>query len=152
MIKINVIVKDKNWFKFIKNPEIYLKNKIKKIQNDNFFKKKKYSFSLLLSDTKEIKYLNKKFRKKNKSTDILSFPNLTKKNLQILAKANQEIYLGDIIINFKKMNTFSKDLFRKHFNILWIHGLIHLFGYDHKKNTSYKKMNVIEKKFLRKLN
>ena len=76
-----------------------------------FLKKKKYSFSLLLSDTKEIKYLNKKFRKKNKSTDILSFPNLTKKNLQILAKANQEIYLGDIIINFKKI--FSKKNYRR---------------------------------------
>ena len=151
MIKINVIVKDKNWFKFIKNPEIYLQNKIKRIQNDKFFKKKKYSFSLLLSDTHEIKNLNKKFRKKNKSTDILSFPNLTKKKIQILTKLNQEIYLGDIIINFKKMNTMSKDLFKKHFNILWIHGLIHLFGYDHKKNSSYKKMNAIEKKFLRKL-
>ncbi len=151
MIKINVIVKDKNWFKFIKNPEIYLKNKIKRIQNDKFFKKKKYSFSLLLSDTQEIKNLNKKFRKKNKSTDILSFPNLTKKKIKILTKLNQEIYLGDIIINFKKMNTMSKDLFKKHFNILWIHGLIHLFGYDHKKNSSYKKMDAIEKKFLRKL-
>ena len=40
MIKINVIVKDKTWLKFIKNPETYLKKKIKIIQRDNFFKKK----------------------------------------------------------------------------------------------------------------
>ncbi len=152
MIKINVIVKDKNWFKFIKNPEIYLKNKIKKIQNDKFFEKKNYSFSLLLSGTKEIKLLNKKFRKKNKSTDILSFPNQVKKKIEILKKTNQEIYLGDIIINFKKINTLSKNLFKKHFNILWLHGLIHLFGHDHKNENSYKKMNAIEKKFLRKFN
>ena len=66
MIKINVIVKDKAWLKYIKNPENYLKNKIKKLQNEKFFGKKKYSFSLKLSNTKEIKYLNKKFRKKNK--------------------------------------------------------------------------------------
>ena len=64
MIKINVIVKDKTWFKFIKNPENYLKRKIKIIQRDNFFKKKEYHFSVLLSGTKEIKYLNNKFRKK----------------------------------------------------------------------------------------
>ena len=82
MIKINVIVKDKNWFKFIKNPKIYLKRKIKKIQADKFFGKKKYQFSLLLSETKEIKYLNKKFRKKNKITDILSFPFQKKKKLK----------------------------------------------------------------------
>ena len=49
------------------------------------------------------------------------------------------------------MNTSSINLFKKQFNILWIHGLIHLFGYDHKKDNSFKKMNLIEKKFLKKL-
>ena len=149
MIKINVIVKDRNWFKFIKNPEIYLKRKINKIQTDKFFRKKNYQFSLLLSEEKEIKYLNKKFRKKNKTTDILSFPSQNKKKLKILSRLSLEIYLGDIIINFKKMNTTSKLLFKKQFDILWIHGLIHLFGHDHIKDTDYKKMAAIEihKKF-----
>ena len=151
MIKINVIVKDKAWLKYIKNPENYLKNKIKKLQNEKFFGKKKYSFSLKLSNTKEIKYLNKKFRKKNKSTDILSFPNQTKNKLRELTKSNKEIYLGDIIINSKKIINSSINLFKKQFNILWIHGLVHLFGYDHKKDNSFKKMNLIEKKFLKKL-
>ncbi len=152
MIKINVFVKDKSWLKFIKDPETYLKNKIKKIQKDKFFGKKRYSFSLLLSNSKEIKGLNKKFRKKNKSTDILSFPNETKKKFKILSKSNLEIYLGDIIVNFKEINTSSKHLFKRHFDILWVHGLVHLFGYDHKKDSSYKKMNYVEKKFLKKLN
>ena len=152
MIKINVIVKDKSWFKIIKNPEIYLKKKIKKIQNDNLFKKKRYSFSLLLSSTKEIKLLNKKFRKKNKSTDILSFPHQTKKELEIVSKLNQSVYLGDIIINVRKINLSSKILFKKRFDTLWVHGLVHLFGHDHKSEKNYKIMNAIEKKFLKKLN
>ena len=152
MIKIDVIVKDKTWLKFIKNPESYLKRKIKIIQRDKFFKKKKYQFSVLLSGTKEIKYLNKKFRKKNKTTDILSFPSLNKKDLKIFSKLNSEIYLGDIIINYKKMNTSSEKLFKRHFDKLWIHGLIHLFGYDHKKDGNYKKMNTIENKLLNKFN
>ncbi len=152
MIKINVIVKDKIWLKFIKNPEAYLKRKIKEIQNDKFFGKKKYSFSLKLSGAKEIKILNKQFRKKDKSTDILSFPNQNKKKFLILKKLNKEIYLGDIIINFKKMNTDSKTLFKKHLDTLWIHGLVHLFGYDHKKDINYKRMSAIENKFLKKLN
>jgi len=152
MIKINVIVKDRNWFKFIKNPEIYLKRKINKIQTDKFFRKKNYQFSLLLSEEKEIKYLNKKFRKKNKTTDILSFPSQNKKKLKILSRLSLEIYLGDIIINFKKMNTTSKLLFKKQFDILWIHGLIHLFGHDHIKDTDYKKMAAIEMKLLKKFN
>lgn len=151
MIKINVIVKDKSWLKFIKNPETYLKRKIKKIKNDKFFEKKSYSFSLQLSGSREIKALNKKFRKKNKSTDILSFPNQTKKNLAILKKKKIKIYLGDVIINLKKINFSSKISFKKHLDVLWIHGLIHLFGYDHKLESNYKKMNVIEKKLLKKL-
>ena len=151
MIKINVIVKDKSWFKFVKNPEIYLKKKLKKIENDKFFKKKTYNFNIQLSGTKEIKYLNKKFRNKNKSTDILSFPYQTKKKLKKLLINNSKIYLGDIIINFKKMNISSKNLFKDHLNILWIHGLVHLFGYEHKKNNNFKKMQIIEKKFLKKI-
>ena len=152
MIKINVIVKDKNWFKYIKNPEAYLSRKIKKIQTDKFFGKKRYQFSLLLSEAKEIKYLNNKFRKKNKTTDILSFPSQNKKELKMLSKFNLEIYLGDIIINFKKMNTSSKLLFKRQFDVLWIHGLVHLLGYDHIKDKNYKKMAGIEMKFLKKLN
>ena len=106
----------------------------------------------MLSSSKEIKYLNKKFRKKNKTTDILSFPSQSKKDLNILLRSNSEIYLGDIIINSKKMNTSSIKLFKRHFDMLWIHGLIHLFGHDHKRDSSYKKMNSIEKKLLNKLN
>tara|TARA_B100000886_G_C20419078_1_gene490625 strand:+ start:2516 stop:2974 length:459 start_codon:yes stop_codon:yes gene_type:complete len=152
MIKINVIVKDKTWLKYIKNPKAYLKSKIKKIQSDKFFGKSNYQFSLLLSETKEIKFLNKKFRKKNRTTDILSFPSQNKKELKILLKSDLEIYLGDIIINFKKINISSKKLFKRHLDILWIHGLVHLFGHNHKKDSNYKKMNAIEKKFLKKLN
>ena len=151
MIKINVIVKDKTWLKYIKNPEIYLKKKVKKIQKDRFFSNRKYSLSLQLSGEKEIKYLNNKFRKKNKPTDILSFPSETKKNLKNLIASNSKIYLGDIIINIKKMNISSKVLFKNHLNILFVHGLLHLFGYDHKKNSNFKTMNTIEKKFLKKL-
>ena len=44
-----------------------------------------------------------------------------------------------MIINLKKINFSSKNLFKKHFDILWIHGLIHLFGYDHKKIVIIKK-------------
>ena len=149
MIKINVIVKDKNWFKFIKNPEAYLSRKIKKIQTDKFFGKRKYQFSLLLSEAKEIKYLNKKFRKKNKTTDVLSFPFYEKNKLKNKLKNKKEIYLGDIIINLNKIkNKKNKKKFKLEFNKLWIHGLVHLFGHDHKKIKEFNHMQKIEKKFL----
>ena len=57
----------------------------------------------MLSNNKEIKFLNKKFRKKNKGTDVLSFPFYTKQELKKKLRKEKEIYLGDIIINLNKI-------------------------------------------------
>jgi len=82
MIKVDVLVDNKNWKKYIINPNNYLKNKLKKAEKKiNILKKNKLNFTLLLSGSNEIKKLNKKFRKKNKTTDILSFPFYEKKKL-----------------------------------------------------------------------
>ncbi len=153
MIKVNVIIKDKKWLKFLKNPNNYLKNKIKKIQNNKFFIKNKiYHFSLLLSNSKEIQSLNKKFRKKNKSTDVLSFPFYDVKDLKKEIRRSREIYLGDIIINHKKLKKHDHlKKFKDRFNELWIHAFLHLFGYKHKKDKDFKKMNVLEKRFNKKI-
>ncbi len=102
----------------------------------------------MLSGNKEIKNLNKKFRKKDKVTDILSFPFQTKIELKKKLKKRKEIYLGDIIINLNKVKKKNiKKNFKVEFDLLWIHGLVHLLGYDHKKNQDYKKMNSLEKKY-----
>ena len=49
------------------------------------------------------------------------------------------------------MKTSTQVLFEKHFNLLWIHGLVHLFGYDHKNDSNFKKMQIIENRFLKKI-
>ncbi len=154
MIKINVITNNINWLRYIKNPNIYLDKKIKKLNlKIKKFKKKQIFCTLLLSGNKEIKNLNIKFRKKNKSTDILSFPFQTKNELKKRFKKDKEIYLGDIIINLNKIkNKNVKKDFRKEFDYLWIHGLVHLFGYDHKRNKDFFKMKKIEKKYFNLIN
>jgi len=150
MIKINVITKNVNWFKFINNPIGYIDRKVKKLnlRNKNFKKNIIYC-TLLLSNNKEIKYLNNKFRKKNKSTDVLSFPFHSKKDLKKELKKEKEIYLGDIIINLDKTN-YNEGLknFKLEFDKLWIHGLVHLFGHDHKKVNDFERMNLVEKDYL----
>ena len=149
MIKINVITNNIKWFRYIKNPNNYLDRKLKKLNSKNKdFKKKIIFFTLLLSNDKEIKLLNKKFRKKNKATDILSFPFQTKLELKIKIKKEKEIYLGDIIINLNKIKN-KKVLknFKFEFDRLWIHGLVHLFGHDHKRDEDFLKMRQIEKKY-----
>ena len=150
MIKINAFTENSNWKKYILKPDFYLTKKIKKLNKNYFFKNKKFEFSLLLAGNKEIKNFNKKFRKKNKPTDILSFPVYENKTLTRLIKKKKQIYLGDIVIN---INHLLKKINKKNFNIefdkLWIHGLLHLLGYKHKLNKDYKKMNKLEKDFFK---
>ena len=151
MIKINVITNNFNWYRFIKIPNNYIERKTKKLNFKNKNYKKNIIFcTLLLSNTKAIKKLNSKFRKKNKSTDILSFPFYSKKNLKKKIKNEKEIYLGDIIINLNKIRS-KKNMknFKLEFDKLWIHGLVHLFGYDHKKEKDYRKMIQVEKNYLK---
>ena len=149
MIKINVIIKNAKWLYYIKNPNDYLDRKLNKIsKKDKILKKKSIFCTLLLSDGKEIKFLNKKFRKKNKPTDVLSFPFQNKHELKKKLKKEKEIYLGDIIINLSKIkNKKALKNFKYEFDRLWIHGLIHLLGYDHKKDQDFLKMSQIEKKY-----
>ena len=83
MIKADVLIANKNWKKYIRSPSTYINRKLKKINNKtNLFKKKNCNFSLLLAGGAEIRKLNIKFRKKNKSTDILSFPSHEKKKFK----------------------------------------------------------------------
>jgi len=148
MIKANVITKNISWYKYIKNPNSYIDRKIKKLNNKKKKIKKSIYFTLLLSGEKEIKNLNRKFRKKNKSTDVLSFPFYTKKELRKKLISEKEIYLGDIIINLNEIKNKKKlKNFKNELNNLWIHGLVHLFGHDHKKEKDFLAMKRIEKKY-----
>jgi probable rRNA maturation factor len=151
MIKINVITNNFNWYRFIKIPNNYIERKIKKLNFKNKNYKKNIIFcTLLLSNTKLIKKLNSKFRKKNKSTDVLSFPFHNEKNLKKKIKNEKEIYLGDIIINLNKVRSKNNmKNFKLEFDKLWIHGLVHLFGYDHKKEKDFRKMSQVEKDYLK---
>tara|TARA_B100001248_G_C27342926_1_gene437243 strand:- start:775 stop:1233 length:459 start_codon:yes stop_codon:yes gene_type:complete len=148
MIKINIITNNNGWKNYIKNPKKYFEKNIKRI-NKGFIKYRKniIYFTLLLSGDKEIRKLNKQFRKKNKTTDVLSFPFYNKKDLVNKLKRDKEVYLGDIILNLNKINDKNKN-FKNNFNKLWIHGLVHLFGYKHKKDKDFYHMRKIEKKFV----
>ena len=154
MIKINVVTNNISWQSYIKNPNSFIEKKIKNLNKKNkVYKKKNIFCTLLLSGNNEIKKLNKKFRKKDKTTDVLSFPFYNKKELKDKLKKEKEIYLGDIIINFNKIKNKSNIAsFKIEFNKLWIHGLVHLFGHDHKKNKDFANMQRVEKKFLSYLN
>ena len=137
MISVEVVSEEKNWSKKIKKVEFFFKHICKSFPKKYQFLNKKISLTLLLSNNKSIKKLNKKFRNKNKATDILSFPFESK------VKVKNKSYLGDIIISYNFMDKprnqkiiFFKDKVIKTF----IHGFLHLLSFDHIKQSDYKKM------------
>tara|TARA_B110000444_G_scaffold223996_1_gene226889 strand:- start:514 stop:981 length:468 start_codon:yes stop_codon:yes gene_type:complete len=154
MIKADVLIENKKWKNYIKIPNFYINKKLKKIDKKlNIFKKNNFKFTLLLSGNNEVKKLNNKFRKKNKTTDILSFPFHNEKILKIMMKKKKtQIYLGDIIINLSKMKSkVSDEDFFLNFDKIWIHGLAHLMGYRHKSNIDFSIMASLEKKLIKSL-
>ena len=143
MISIEVFSEEKAWSKKIKNKEIFFKKICNLFPRKYRFPQKKITLTLLLSNNRCIKKLNKNFRNKNKSTDILSFP-FDKKTL-----ISKKTYIGDIIISYNFMNKpRSQNIksFKKKVIKTFIHGYLHLLGFDHVKDKDYKIMLDEEEK------
>jgi len=96
----------------------------------------KYELSLGIIDSKKIHKLNKQYRNVDSPTDILSFP---------LDKNFGEIFICPEITK-KKAVDFERN-YENYFSYLFIHGLVHLLGFDHGK-----KMDEKEKIYRRKFN
>ena len=153
MINVNVFSNEKAWSKRLKKKELFFSKICKSFPKKYKFINKKISLTLLLSNNKNIKKLNKNFRNKNRSTDILSFP--FRKKLKILKKT----YLGDIIISYNyldKPRSQNLKSFKEKITKIFIHGFLHLLNFDHKKNKDYFKMlkeeNLLFKSVQSKIN
>ena len=143
MINIEVFSEEKAWSKKIKQKEHFFKEICNLFPKKYRFPNKKITLTLLLSNNKCIKRLNKNFRNKNKSTDILSFP-LSKKIL-----ISKKTYIGDIIISYNFMNKPKSQKiknFKEKVVKTFIHGYLHLLGFDHIKDQDYRRMVSEEEK------
>ena len=153
MIKINVFSDEKAWSRKLKKKELFFINICKAFPRKYKFLNKKISLTLLLSNNANIKKLNKNFRNKNKSTDILSFP-FDEKN-----KISKKTYLGDIVISYNfvdRPRSQNLKIFKDKLIRIFIHGFLHLLKFDHKKNKDFKIMlkeeNFIYQSVISKLN
>ena len=143
MINVDVVSEETSWSKKINKKKVFFHTICKFFPKKYQFKNKKVFLTLLLSNNKSIKKLNKQFRNKNKATDILSFP------LQKKIKVKNKSYLGDIIISYNFMNkpkNLEIKLFKDKVLKTFIHGFLHLLGFDHIKLKDYKKMLKEEQK------
>ena len=155
MVKINLVVNHKSWKFNYPKTDLFLKKIIKKILLLVFPKiNSNFEISILLTDSKNMKGLNKKFRKINKDTDVLSFPAEEKDFFKKNIKSKQDIYLGDIALSYpyiakiiKKQNVSFDYYFKK----MLIHAILHLIGHEHDSLIKYKKMNLLEQKIIKNI-
>ena len=153
MININVFSEEKAWSKKLKKKEFFFRQICKAFPKKYKFSNKKVSLTLLLSNNRNIKKLNKSFRNKDKSTDILSFPFNKQLNL------TKQTYIGDIIISYNfidKPKSQKLKIFKEKLIKTFVHGFLHLLSFDHVKNKDYIKMlkeeEYIYKSVISKLN
>ena len=143
MISIDVVSECTLWKKKIKKTDVFFNSLVKVFPKKYRFTKKNVCLTILLSSNKNIKKLNKKFRNKNKATDVLSFPSEKKINIK------KSPYIGDIIISYEFMNKpkiLSTLEFKNKVTKIFIHGFLHLLGYDHIKLKDFKVMLIEEEK------
>ena len=143
MINIDVVCESNLWGKKIKKADVFFNSLAQVFPKKYRFIKKRLSLTVLLSNNKKIKKLNKKFRNKNKSTDVLSFPSEKKINIKKLT------YIGDIAVSYEfmnKPNALSVLEFKSKVSKIFIHGFLHLLGYDHIKLKDFKEMLIQEEK------
>ena len=121
-----------------------------KLQNSKLY------VNVILTNPKNIKEINTKFRNIEKETDVLSFPMFEKEDIEIFKNSENEIeeVLGDIIVSIERVKEQAIEYghsFERELAYMIVHGFYHLMGYDHMTEEDKSKMRPKEEKILEKL-
>lgn len=107
--------------------------------------------SVLLTHDSYVQGLNKHYRMKDAPTNVLSFPQETKP----IKGSTEPVMLGDIVMSFETIQSEAQEqniLFMNHLTHLFVHGLLHLLGYDHIEEDEAEVMEALEINILSTLN
>jgi len=102
--------------------------------------------SIAFIHDKQMKELNRLYRKKDTTTDVLTFP--------ILEQNPESFMVGEIIVSLDKARVDAKKFgisIEREIHQLIIHGLLHLVGFDHNNDLEEKEMELMEKKLLEQI-
>ena len=119
----------------------------KRVQNLLLQEKQKKSVDIILVDDQYMIALNKRYKKKNHTTDVLAFNLKEEKSL-----AAEDDNLGDVYICLDQAQRQAQDYqveVEDEIHRLAIHGVLHLLGYDHKSKAFAKLMKEKEEKYLK---
>ena len=111
--------------------------------------KKNTLVSVLLTDDYNMKKINNKWRKRDKPTNVLSFP----VNMDFIE--NEYCFIGDVALSYETIEKESDERmisFQSHFIHLLLHGLLHLLGYSHESEKETKDMKKLEIELLSSIN
>ena len=115
---------------------------------------KNFVLNLVLSDDQTVHQLNKQFRNIDRPTNVLSFANIDDPFFDEILKSAEDIELGDVIMAFETLSKEADELeisLKDHFCHLWVHGMLHILGYDHIKDNERLEMEAREVEILKKL-
>lgn len=104
--------------------------------------------NLILVDDSRIKGLNKRYREKDEATDVLSFAYLETEELEY----GEEIALGDIFISVETVRKQAKEKGHseeEEYGVLFVHGMLHLLGFDHKNDQEEAEMEEWAQRILK---
>lgn len=104
--------------------------------------KRNGNIELILVDDKAIAQLNREYRKKNKPTDVISFAYLEVTQYE---KEGGDVIVGDIFISVDTAKKQAKEKghsLKKEMEILFVHGMLHCFGFDHKNDKQEAEMEL----------
>ncbi|MBL4694798.1 rRNA maturation RNase YbeY [Candidatus Gracilibacteria bacterium] len=113
-------------------------------------KKRNGEVDLVFVSDKKMQEMNLEYRKKNSPTDIISFAYLEVTEYEDWEES-EDIIVGDIFISVetaKKQAKEQKHSLEKEMRILFVHGMLHLFGFDHQNDAQEKEMEKWAKKVL----
>jgi len=111
--------------------------------------KKGIDLSIILVDKKKIMELNRKYRKDDKATNVLSF--CYEQGKPFVFPRKNLVELGEIVIcpEYIKEDAKKRGIdFKEEFVRVFIHGILHILGYNHKTTKSFKKMNDLQEQYL----
>ena len=107
--------------------------------------------SVVLAGDAEVRRLNRRYRKKDKTTDVLSFPLL--EGMSLKSGKGGTFPLGDVVISVPQTRRQAarqgKD-FHQELALLLTHGILHLLGYDHVTKAEEKRMFGLQERLLKK--
>jgi len=152
--QIDVIFSDSRWKKI---PKLKSRLAAAVVATQTLLPKKLVllsSVTLVLTNDRAVCKLNRDFRGIDKPTNVLSFPQFEPRHIGKFRKAKEPVHIGDIILAYQYVVAESKKdhkILINHVTHLFIHGFLHLLGYDHVTEAEAGRMERLEQKIMDRL-